>query len=109
MKSPTAVLAAAGICLLAVHTAPIAAHAQAAAEFFNNRQMTMLISTTVGGGYDIFGRMFARHMGKYLPGGTARFTVREHARRGRSGRNQSHVQCRRARRLDHRSGEPRGA
>jgi tripartite-type tricarboxylate transporter receptor subunit TctC len=75
MKSPTAILAA-GVCLLAAHTVPIAAHAQTAAEFYNNRQMVMLISTTVGGGYDIFGRMFARHMGKYLPGGTAKFTVR---------------------------------
>ena len=75
MKSLTAKLAP-GVCLLAVHSAPIPAHAQTAAEFFNNRQMTMLISTTVGGGYDIFGRMFARHMGKYLPSGTARFTVR---------------------------------
>ena len=36
----------------------------------------MVISTTVGGGYDIFGRMFARHMGKYLPGGNARFAVK---------------------------------
>jgi tripartite-type tricarboxylate transporter receptor subunit TctC len=55
---------------------PPSAHAQSAAEFYNNRQMTMLISTTVGGGYDIFGRMFARHMGKYLPRGTARFVVK---------------------------------
>ena len=43
-------------------------------EFFNNRQMTMVIGTTVGGGYDIFGRMFAA-MGKYLPGGNAQFTM----------------------------------
>lgn len=50
--------------------------AQTAAEFYNNRQMTMVISTTVGGGYDIFGRMFARHMGKYLPNGNARFVVK---------------------------------
>jgi tripartite-type tricarboxylate transporter receptor subunit TctC len=52
------------------------ADAQTAAEFYNNRQMTMIVSTTVGGGYDIFGRMFARHMGKYLPNGNARFVVK---------------------------------
>src|SRR5688572_17914218 len=75
MKSLTAILAA-GACLVVAPFGPTAAHAQTAAEFYNNRQMTMLISTTVGGGYDIFGRMFARHMGKYLPGGNARFTVR---------------------------------
>src|SRR5262245_6225031 len=52
------------------------AAAQTAAEFYNNRQMTLIVSTTVGGGYDIFGRMFARHMGKYLPKGNARFLVK---------------------------------
>ena len=75
MKSPTAVLAASA-CLLAVQSLSFAAQAQTATEFFNNRQMTMVIGTTVGGGYDIFGRMFARHMGKYLPGGNARFAVK---------------------------------
>ena len=75
MKSPTAVLAASA-CLLAVQSLTFAAQAQTATEFFNNRQMTMVIGTTVGGGYDIFGRMFARHMGKYLPGGNARFAVK---------------------------------
>jgi tripartite-type tricarboxylate transporter receptor subunit TctC len=52
------------------------ASAQTAAEFYNNRQMTMIVSTTAGGGYDIFGRMFARHMGKHLPKGNARFVVK---------------------------------
>jgi tripartite-type tricarboxylate transporter receptor subunit TctC len=52
------------------------AGAQTAAEFYNNRQMTMIVSTTAGGGYDIFGRMFARHMGKHLPNGNARFVVK---------------------------------
>ena len=75
MKSPTAVLAASA-CVLAVQALSFAAQAQTATEFFNNRQMTMLIGTTVGGGYDIFGRMFARHMGKYLPGGNAQFAVK---------------------------------
>src|SRR3954471_16165374 len=50
--------------------------AQTASEFYNNRQMTMMVSTTAGGGYDIFGRMVARHMGKYLPHGNARFVVK---------------------------------
>jgi tripartite-type tricarboxylate transporter receptor subunit TctC len=50
--------------------------AESAADFYANRQMTMLIGTTVGGGYDLFGRMIARHMGRHLPGGSARFIVR---------------------------------
>src|SRR5262249_54922331 len=60
-----------GACVLLA-----SAHAQTPAEFFNNRQMTMIVSTTVGGGYDILGRMFARHMGKYLPKGNAKFVVK---------------------------------
>ena len=64
-----------GALIFAPTVAP-SANAQTAAEFYNNRQMTMIIGTTVGGGYDIFGRMFARHMGKYLPGGSARFAVK---------------------------------
>src|SRR5262245_40760896 len=58
--------------LIAAPSAP----AQTAADFYNNRKMSISIGTTVGDGYDIFGRMFARHMGKYLPRGTARFAVK---------------------------------
>jgi tripartite-type tricarboxylate transporter receptor subunit TctC len=36
----------------------------------------MLVGTTPGGGYDVFGRMFARHMVKYLPGRNAKFIVK---------------------------------
>src|SRR6476620_2559673 len=71
MKAVSVVTAA--CLLLAVMSA---SRAETAAEFYRNRQVSMLIGTTAGGGYDIFGRMFARHMGKYLPGGTARFIVK---------------------------------
>src|ERR1043166_6955369 len=76
MKS---VIAAA--CLLLAGIA--ASRAETAAEFYRNRQLTMLIGTTAGGGYDIFGRMFARYMGKYLPGGRARFVVQNMPGAGR--------------------------
>lgn len=75
MSAPTTVFAA-GFCLFTTFSFSSVAYSQTASEFFNNRQMTMLITTNVGGGYDIFGRMFARHMGKYLPGANAYFTVR---------------------------------
>ena len=67
---------AACFCLLGALSLAPTAKAQTAAEFYNNRQMTMVIGTTAGGGYDIFGRMFARHMGKYLPKGNAKFVVK---------------------------------
>jgi len=75
MRSPFVFLVA-GIWVAAAQTLSGAAHAQTPAAFYDNRQMTMVIGTTPGGGYDIFGRMFARHMGKYLPGGNARFIVK---------------------------------
>jgi tripartite-type tricarboxylate transporter receptor subunit TctC len=74
MKS-IAIILAAGVCLSGT-LALVSARAETTAEFYHNRQMTMLVGTTAGGGYDVFGRMFARHMGRYLPGGTAKFVVK---------------------------------
>ena len=45
------------------------ASAQSAADFYNSKpQMRIIVSSTPGGGYDLFGRMVARHMSKHLPG-----------------------------------------
>jgi tripartite-type tricarboxylate transporter receptor subunit TctC len=38
------------------------------AEFFAGRDITLYIGTAPGGGYDNFGRLVARHMGKHVPG-----------------------------------------
>jgi tripartite-type tricarboxylate transporter receptor subunit TctC len=45
--------------------------AQAPAEFYKGRTIELDIGTSVGGGYDAYGRMLARHMGKYIPGNPA--------------------------------------
>ena len=42
--------------------------AQSAQEFYKDRQITMLVSTAAGGGYDTYARTLARHMTKYIPG-----------------------------------------
>lgn len=47
---------------------PIAAAAQAPAEFYKGRTVNLQIGSGVGGGYDAVGRLFARHIGKYIPG-----------------------------------------
>jgi tripartite-type tricarboxylate transporter receptor subunit TctC len=47
---------------------PSLCHAQAPAEFYKGRSIDLYIGTSVGGGYDAYGRMLARHIGKYLPG-----------------------------------------
>jgi tripartite-type tricarboxylate transporter receptor subunit TctC len=43
-------------------------HAQAPAEFYKGRTIDLYIGTSVGGGYDAYGRMLARHMSRYTPG-----------------------------------------
>jgi len=47
---------------------PSPCHAQTPAEFYKGRSIDLYIGTSVGGGYDAYGRMLARHISKYLPG-----------------------------------------
>ena len=44
------------------------ADAQSAAETFAGKNVTLIIGFGPGGGYDLWGRTVARHIGKYLPG-----------------------------------------
>ena len=39
-----------------------------AAQFYKGRQVTVIVGSSAGGGYDIYARLVARHMGKYIPG-----------------------------------------
>ncbi len=52
----------------AVFGAPLAAGAQSVEDFYKGRQVTMIASASVGGGYDLYARHLARHMGGHLPG-----------------------------------------
>jgi tripartite-type tricarboxylate transporter receptor subunit TctC len=38
------------------------------ADFYKGKQLDLYIGYSVGGGYDIYARILARHLGKYLPG-----------------------------------------
>ena len=38
------------------------------ADFFRNKTITLSIGTGPGGGYDQYGRLFARHLGRHMPG-----------------------------------------
>ena len=40
----------------------------AAQGFYEGRQVTMVVGTEAGGGYDIYGRAVGRHIGRFLPG-----------------------------------------
>jgi tripartite-type tricarboxylate transporter receptor subunit TctC len=45
-----------------------AAAADPVADFYAGKQITVLIGTTTGGGYDLYGRTLARHIGRHIPG-----------------------------------------
>jgi tripartite-type tricarboxylate transporter receptor subunit TctC len=44
------------------------AHADAVADFYKGKTMSMVISSGAGGGYDALSRTLARHIGKHIPG-----------------------------------------
>src|SRR5690348_16555681 len=63
-----AVLVAAGLvaaCLLKAIIGTDSAHAEPARV---PNQITLAIGADAGGGYDAYGRLVARHMGRFLPG-----------------------------------------
>jgi tripartite-type tricarboxylate transporter receptor subunit TctC len=61
---------AAAASVLAALTFP--AHGQAAGQsteqFFKSTQLTMIVGSGAGGGYDVLGRLVAQYLTKYLPG-----------------------------------------
>jgi tripartite-type tricarboxylate transporter receptor subunit TctC len=44
------------------------AHAQAPADFYRNRTVDLFVGYSVGGGYDLYARVLARHIGRHIPG-----------------------------------------
>jgi tripartite-type tricarboxylate transporter receptor subunit TctC len=40
----------------------------AAAPFFRGKQINVIVGSSAGGGYDIYARLVARHLAKYIPG-----------------------------------------
>ena len=61
--------------LLLITVAAIAAGAigrapaqDANAQFFRGKQINLIVGSSAGGGYDIYARLLARHMSKYIPG-----------------------------------------
>jgi len=44
------------------------ASAQSVAEFYGGKQITLIVGSTSGGGYDVQARLVARHIGRHIPG-----------------------------------------
>ena len=55
-----------GAALLLALSMP--SHAQSPAEFYKGKNVELYIGYSVGGGYDLYARLLARHMAKYIPG-----------------------------------------
>jgi tripartite-type tricarboxylate transporter receptor subunit TctC len=52
--------------VVAIHSA---SHAGASvADFYRNKSVTLIVGNGPGGGFDVFGRLLARHIGKHIPG-----------------------------------------
>ena len=46
----------------------VGANAEASARFYAGKQMTLVVASDVGGGYDALARLTARYLGQFLPG-----------------------------------------
>jgi tripartite-type tricarboxylate transporter receptor subunit TctC len=58
-----------GIAIAAFALAlPAAGQAQSAADFYKGKSIELLIGYSGGGGYDVYARLLARHMGRHIPG-----------------------------------------
>ena len=54
--------------VLATALAVAPAHADPVANFYKRRQVDLIVGSGPGGGYDIYARLLARHLGKFIPG-----------------------------------------
>jgi tripartite-type tricarboxylate transporter receptor subunit TctC len=60
------IAAAAAVLMSALAGAP--AQADAVGDFFKGKVVNLVVGYGSGGGYDVYGRLVAAHLGKYIPG-----------------------------------------
>ena len=58
----------AGLLAMAAFMAGAEARADAVADFFRGRNLTIIVGYSAGGGYDLYARAIGRHIGKHIPG-----------------------------------------
>ena len=56
------------VSMLAFAVSGTAAQADPVADFYRGRNVSMVIGYSVGGGYDTYARVLARHLGRHIPG-----------------------------------------
>lgn len=57
-----------GITALCFTLCAGAANAQTVADFYRGKTVTVVVGYGPGGGYDIYSRLLARHLGNHVPG-----------------------------------------
>jgi tripartite-type tricarboxylate transporter receptor subunit TctC len=62
------ILLAAAAVLAAAALMRTQAGADSVADFYRGKDLTIVVGYGPGGGYDLFARLLARHLGKYIPG-----------------------------------------
>jgi tripartite-type tricarboxylate transporter receptor subunit TctC len=55
-------------CLVVVALPGPQARAQTVEDFYRGRMLTLVVGNGPGGGFDVFARLLARHLGRYIPG-----------------------------------------
>ena len=55
-------------CILSLWLAAPASAQEDVAAFYRGKQLRMIVGTGPGGGYDLFARLMARHLGRHIPG-----------------------------------------
>ena len=56
------------LCLALLVVPHSSTSAQSVEDFYKGRQINLIIGGGAGGGYDVYYRTLARHMGKHIPG-----------------------------------------
>jgi tripartite-type tricarboxylate transporter receptor subunit TctC len=70
MRATTSIVVIA-LALAATFTAAAPACADPVADFYRGKSIALIIGYSPGGGYDAYGRVVARHLGKHIPGNPA--------------------------------------
>ena len=61
-------LIAVGVLFANFFFAPARADEDGIAPFYRGKQINVIVGTSPGGGYDLYARLLARHMGRHIPG-----------------------------------------
>jgi tripartite-type tricarboxylate transporter receptor subunit TctC len=56
------------LALLLLASCRVAAAEDDVAAFYRNKTVTIIVGSSPGGGYDLYGRLIARYLGRHLPG-----------------------------------------